>query len=73
MFLTCRASPAEIFSFFDGFSYLSDTLQLGIDAMGHRPSGEAWLTFNSLEEALRAVRELNRHYLGSRYLELSLM
>jgi hypothetical protein len=39
--------------------YLPDSLQVGLDSIG-RPSGEAWLTFSSPEEALRAVRDLNR-------------
>jgi hypothetical protein len=34
--------------------------------------GEAWLTFVTPTEALRSVRDLNRHYLGNRYLELSI-
>jgi heterogeneous nuclear ribonucleoprotein F/H len=69
--LPFRATALDIFNFFEGFSIAAETLQLGVDALG-RPSGEAWLTFASAEEALRAVRERNRHYLGSRYLELSL-
>ena len=32
---------------------------MGLDSLG-RPSGEAWLTFVTPEEALRAVRDLNR-------------
>lgn len=61
----------EILGFFLGYQYLPDSLQIGLDSLG-RPSGEAWLTFVSAEEAMRAVRGLNRQYLGSRYLELSL-
>ena len=37
-----------------------------------RPSGEAWLTMLSPQEAVRAMRDLNRRYLGNRYLELIL-
>lgn len=66
-----RATPLDIFNFFDSYDVIAESLQLGVDALG-RPSGEAWLTFGSSEEALRAVRERNRHYLGNRYLELSL-
>jgi len=69
--LPFRATPVDILSFFEGYGSIADSLQLGVDALG-RPSGEAWLTFGSGEEALRAVRERNRHYLGNRYLELSL-
>ena len=35
-----------------GFAYSPETLQLGVDALG-RPSGEAWLSFESSDEALR--------------------
>lgn len=69
--LPYRSSPAEILTFFQGYQYLPDSLQIGLDSLG-RPSGEAWLTFVNPQEALRAVRDLNRHYLGNRYLELSL-
>jgi hypothetical protein len=68
---THRATPLDIFNFFDTYDIIAESLQLGVDALG-RPSGEAWLTLASSEEALRAVRERNRHYLGNRYLELSL-
>ncbi len=65
------SSPTEILTFFQTYHYLPDTLQIGLDQLG-RPSGEAWLSFSSPQEALRAVRDLNRHYLGNRYLELSI-
>lgn len=67
----CRATPLDIFNFFDSYDIIAESLQLGVDALG-RPRGEAWLTFATSDEALRAVRERNRHYLGNRYLELSL-
>jgi hypothetical protein len=69
--LPYRSSPSEILGFFEGYQYLPDSLQIGLDSLG-RPSGEAWLCFMTPEEAMRAVRDLNRQYLGSRYLELSL-
>ncbi|GFR41617.1 hypothetical protein Agub_g2342 [Astrephomene gubernaculifera] len=65
------SSPSEILAFFQSYHFLPDTLQIGLDQLG-RPSGEAWLSFSSPQEALRAVRDLNRHYLGNRYLELSI-
>ncbi|KAG2452074.1 hypothetical protein HYH02_003110 [Chlamydomonas schloesseri] len=65
------SSPSEILGFFQTYHFLPDTLQIGLDQLG-RPSGEAWLSFTSPQEALRAVRDLNRHYLGNRYLELSI-
>lgn len=69
--LPYRSSHVEIVAFFHGYSYIPDSLQIGLDQLG-RPSGEAWLTFVNVQEALRAVRDLNRHYLGNRYLELSI-
>jgi heterogeneous nuclear ribonucleoprotein F/H len=65
------SSPTEILGFFQSYQFLPDTLQIGLDQLG-RPSGEAWLSFSSPAEALRAVRDLNRQYLGNRYLELSI-
>ena len=70
--LPFRVSPAEVLSFFTGFDFVADTLRMGTDAMG-RPSGEGWLSFGSEEEAARAARERNRQYLGSRYLELTVV
>ncbi|GAX83407.1 hypothetical protein CEUSTIGMA_g10832.t1 [Chlamydomonas eustigma] len=69
--LPYRSTPMEILGFFEGYRYLPDSLQIGLDSLG-RPSGEAWLSFLSPEETMRAVQDLNRQYLGSRYLELSL-
>lgn len=69
--LPYRSTPTEILAFFQGYQFLPETLQIGLDGLG-RPSGEAWITFLSSDEALRAVRDLNRHYLGNRYLELNL-
>lgn len=68
--LPYRASPAAILDFFTGYHYLPDSLQMGLDASG-KPSGEAWLSFISSDEAKRAVNDLNRRYLGTRYIELS--
>ena len=70
--LPFRVSPEEVLSFFAGFEIAADTLRLGSDAHG-RPSGEGWLSFGSEEEAARAARERNRQYLGSRYIELTLV
>lgn len=68
--LPYHSSPGDILNFFAGYNAVSDTLQIGLDSLG-RPSGEAWITFADPGSALLAVRELNRHYLGNRYLELS--
>ncbi|GFH06305.1 uncharacterized protein HaLaN_00913, partial [Haematococcus lacustris] len=143
--LPYRSSPADILAFFQGYQYLPDSLQIGLDTIG-RPSGvsgllaaslacgcaacsarasggqrggwydsyfawamasvmqqyevaiepvkttlftslvdkvvaqqegqgpgEAWLSFSSPQEAMRSVKELNRQFMGNRYLELSLV
>jgi heterogeneous nuclear ribonucleoprotein F/H/epithelial splicing regulatory protein 1/2 len=61
--LPYRSTPMDILGFFYGYNYLPDSLQIGLDSLG-RPSGEAWLSFASPDEAKRAVRDLNRQYLG---------
>lgn len=66
-----RARPPPRRARSQGYQYIPDSLNIGLDSLG-RPSGEAWISFASPDEALRAVRELNRHYLSNRYLELSL-
>jgi hypothetical protein len=45
--------------------------QLGRDQAGFS-TGEAWVSFKQAEEGYRALREKNRGYLGSRYVELFL-
>jgi hypothetical protein len=70
--LPFRVSPQEVFAFFAGFALVPDTLQMGSDSLG-RPSGEGWLAFSSCEEAERAARERNRQYIGSRYVELTVV
>ncbi len=53
---------------------VNSTASLTIDSCWHASltTGEAWLTFSTPQEALRSVRDLNRHYLANRYLELSI-
>jgi len=70
--LPFRVSPAEVLTFFEGFNALPESLHMGSDAHG-RPSGEGWLSFGSEEEAARACSTRNRQYLGSRYLELTIV
>ena len=70
--LPFRALPQDVYSFFAGFALVPDTLQLGSDALG-RPSGEGWLTFATPEEAERAARERNRAFIGSRFIELTVV
>jgi len=44
---------------------------MGISS-GGRPSGEAWVSFGSQQEAARAIAERNRAHIGNRYVELYL-
>ena len=67
--LPYRISTHDIVDFFRGFDILPQSVQLGMTPDG-RPSGEAWATFGSPEEARRAVVEKNRQHLGSRYVEI---
>jgi RNA recognition motif-containing protein len=64
-----RAQVQEIHSFFMGYNFIPESCRIGMDGNG-RPSGDAWVTFASVEEASRAVMERNRQHLGSRYIEL---
>ena len=59
----------DIVIFFEGFDVLKDTITLGTTSDG-RPSGEAWVAFASPEEATRAIRQMNREYMGNRFVEL---
>lgn len=66
-----RASP-QIASFFEGYDALPETINFGMDRM-RRPSGEAWIAFRAAEEAERAATNLNKHYIGNRYIELQVV
>jgi len=66
-----RTTPREIIDFFAGYDVVPESVQLGRDEMGYS-TGEAWATFRQAEEGYRALREKNRAYLGSRYVELFL-
>lgn len=70
--LPFRVTMQEIVSFFEGFDVIPDTINFGWDRMG-RPSGEAWISFRTAEEAERAANNLNKQYIGNRYIELVLM
>jgi len=66
------SNKKDILSFFKGFAVLEASVTFGINSDG-RPSGEAWVSFQSLEEARRAVRDKDRHHMGDRYVELFLL
>eukprot|EP00033_Pygsuia_biforma_P001033 GCRY01001178.1.p1 GENE.GCRY01001178.1~~GCRY01001178.1.p1 ORF type:complete len:214 (-),score=27.26 GCRY01001178.1:142-783(-) len=59
----------DIYAFFNGYNYISGSCEMGKDASG-RASGFAWIDFQTPQEAARACRDLNRRYIGSRYVEL---
>lgn len=59
-------------TFFDGYESIPETINFGMDRM-RRPSGEAWISFRSPEEAERAAANLNKHYIGNRYIELQVV
>jgi RNA recognition motif-containing protein len=64
-----RATVADIVMFFEGFDVVKESITLGTSPDG-RPSGEAWVAFASPEEATRAIRQMNREYMGNRFVEL---
>ncbi|GJD12630.1 Epithelial splicing regulatory protein 1 [Galdieria sulphuraria] len=57
--------------FFSDFHITESDVVLGFDKMG-RPSGEAWVTFGTEEEARNAVSQLQHAHIGKRYIELFL-
>mmetsp|Transcript_37182 Transcript_37182/g.54534 ORF Transcript_37182/g.54534 Transcript_37182/m.54534 type:complete len:93 (+) Transcript_37182:2-280(+) len=66
------ATILDVAAFFRGFGAQEHSIHLGINGDG-RPSGEAWISFNRLEDARRAVREKDRNHMGDRYVELFLL
>ena len=64
-----RAQIQDIHAFFLGYNFIPDSCRIGTDASG-RASGDAWVSFVSVQEAARAVMERNKQHLGNRYIEL---
>jgi len=60
--------PAEVKKFFDGIKINPNCIMLTTDDMG-RSSGEAFVQFNSQEDAKAALKK-NRETMGSRYIEI---
>jgi len=54
-----------------GYNIVEDSIEFGKDHQG-RPSGEGWVTFQSLEDARRACLNKNQSYIGNRYIKLML-
>ncbi|GJQ11837.1 hypothetical protein GpartN1_g3628.t1 [Galdieria partita] len=69
--LPFRATISDIQFFFSDFHVMESNVVLGFDKMG-RPSGEAWVTFDTEEEARNAVSQLQHAHIGKRYIELFL-
>ncbi|CAG9465185.1 unnamed protein product [Pedinophyceae sp. YPF-701] len=67
--LPYQATQDDIIKFFSGFRVEPDTLLLGKNRQGQF-SGCAWVSFDSPEEATRAINNLSGKYLGSRYVEI---
>ena len=64
-----RAQIQDIHTFFMGYNFIPESCRIGADGTG-RPSGDAWISFATVEEASRAVMQKNKQHLGSRYIEL---
>jgi len=69
--LPFRATVSDIQFFFSNFHVAESDIVIGYDKMG-RPSGEAWVTFATEEEAQNAVSQLQHAHIGKRYIELFL-
>eukprot|EP00163_Fabomonas_tropica_P011333 TRINITY_DN21_c2_g1_i1.p1 TRINITY_DN21_c2_g1~~TRINITY_DN21_c2_g1_i1.p1 ORF type:complete len:518 (-),score=131.16 TRINITY_DN21_c2_g1_i1:1419-2972(-) len=67
--LPYRIGAKDVLEFFNGYETIPESVQFGQDYSG-RSNGEAWVTFTSQEEALRAQKERDRAHMGSRYVEL---
>jgi len=65
--LPFRATTDDVFRFFMGFQIMPGGIVIG--QRDGRPSGEAWVTFASPQEAQRALG-MNNKNMGSRYVEL---
>lgn len=63
------ATIQDVAAFFRGFGAQETTIQFGVNSDG-RPSGEAWISFNRVEDARRAVREKDRNHMGDRYVRI---
>ncbi|KAJ4460796.1 putative Epithelial splicing regulatory protein 2 [Paratrimastix pyriformis] len=68
--LPYRCSREDLLEFFRGYNPVPESISLVMGPDG-RPSGEAFISFLSENDASRAMRDLNRKYLGERYVTLS--
>lgn len=67
--LPFSAGDEDIVQFFNGYRIVAGGIVRGRDRHG-RASGEACVTFESEEEAWKAVQELDKEHMGNRYIEL---
>ena len=70
--LPFRTSYQEIKDFFDKFSFIEKSIVFGIGLDG-RKNGLGTILFNNHLEARTALIEMQGQYIGSRYVEISLM
>ncbi|CEM21922.1 unnamed protein product [Vitrella brassicaformis CCMP3155] len=67
--LPWSATYLDIIQFFQRFNVKAEDVVIGTTLDG-RPSGEAWVQFDSESTAEQARMELNKQTMGSRYIEL---
>eukprot|EP00013_Stygamoeba_regulata_P004937 CAMPEP_0177634854 /NCGR_PEP_ID=MMETSP0447-20121125/3585_1 /TAXON_ID=0 /ORGANISM="Stygamoeba regulata, Strain BSH-02190019" /LENGTH=408 /DNA_ID=CAMNT_0019136593 /DNA_START=30 /DNA_END=1257 /DNA_ORIENTATION=+ len=68
--LPFRISVHELEEFFAGYDFIPGSIRLGMQQMTGRPNGEAFVSFQSLQAAQKAMQQKNRQHIGSRYVEL---
>lgn len=66
--LPFQATVDDVVNFCMGYDVVADDVMIGMK--GSRPSGDAFVTFQDAETADRAMNELQRKEIGSRYIEL---
>lgn len=70
--LPYSASQGQILEFVSAYDVAPSSLVITSTEDG-KPSGDAFIAFNSAEQAEQAVRTLNGKFIGIRYIELSLV
>lgn len=70
--LPFAATDAQVHEFFSAFDYIPQSVVITYTEEG-RPSGDAFVAFTSAEMAKRAVAKGHNQFIGSRYVELSIV
>lgn len=60
---------ADVEEFFAGYAYVPGSVQLDVDGSG-KPQGTGRIVFRSNADAVRALHERNRKYMGRRFVQL---